>query len=95
MLGGIAALLIAVWFYKTAVATKDPKPWLWVFIGVVCFYGVFTGWSFIVARPILLMVSQQHHNYALTFLIWSSGILAAAGFAAFIRHRYLVQGRSG
>lgn len=96
MLGGITALviacLVAIWFYRTAIAMEDDKPWTWVFIGVVCFYGFFTIWRMMVVRPALLMLGQ-HHNDLTTFLTASSAIVLAALFAAFIRRRYLIKGK--
>ena len=96
MFGGMTALLIAVvigiWFYITATARKDNRPWTWVFIGVICFYGFFTVWRVMVVRPVLLMLGQ-HHNNLIGFLIGSSAIVLAVLFAALIRRRYLIKGR--
>jgi len=96
MLGGITALVIAgfvaIWFYRTATAMEDDKPWTWVFIGVICFYGFFTIWRMMVVRPALLMLGK-HHNDLTTFLIASSAIVLAALFAAFVRRRYLIKGK--
>lgn len=37
MVGGIAAILIAIWFYRSALAAgKSPLPW--VFVGFVSYY---------------------------------------------------------
>jgi len=96
MLGGITVLviagLVAIWFYRTAIAKEDDKPWTWAFIGVLCFYGFFTIWRVIVVRPVLLMLGL-HHNDLPTFLIASSAILLAGLFTAFIRQRYLIKGK--
>lgn len=38
MIGGVIILLVAVWFYQTAIKTKNSNAFLWVAIGAITFF---------------------------------------------------------
>lgn len=58
MLGGLIAVAIAVWFYRTAAA-KGAGALQWGLVGIVTYYVPNFLWSLMVAKPILVTLHKQ------------------------------------
>ena len=85
MLGGIVAVIIAVWYYRSAERRGIP-PMPWAFAGVIAYYVPNFIWSLLVAKPWL---SQLHAQNAavLSSVVGHSSILVGGVFALLV-HRF-------
>jgi hypothetical protein len=85
MLGGIVAVIIAVWFYRSAEGRGIPAiPW--AVAGVIAYYVPNFIWSLLIAKPWL---SQLHAQNAavLSSVVGHSSIVVGAVFAL-LAHRF-------
>lgn len=92
MLGGIIAVVIAIWFYRSAEARGLP-PIPWAVAGVVAYYVPNFIWSLLVAKPWLSTLHAQNAA-VLSSIVGHSSILVGAVFAV-LAHRFaLLRARS-
>ena len=87
MIGGLIAIAIAIWFYRTAVQMNDPRPVFWAVNGVAAYYIVVFLWWILVLKP---ASATLHHGgtmklYALHVAGYALGLL----LAWFVRRRWL------
>ncbi len=86
MLGALAILAIAAWFYLTAERLHLPAL-AWCVAGVIVYYGGFAFWMYLVLSPIL---GEQFRNHGLWLGLGMdisavlAGIIAAAAFRALV-----------
>lgn len=80
MIGGLVAVAIAIWFYRTAIGIHDSKPFLWAFNGVAAYYVVVFLWWFLVLKPVS---GAFHHKSQFSVLILLTE-LAGYGLAVLV-----------
>jgi hypothetical protein len=81
MLGGIVAVLIVVWFYRSAEARGAPAV-SWAIAGLIVYYVPNFIWSLMVAKPWLAGLHAQNSTLLATIVGHSSVLLGAAVAAA-------------
>lgn len=92
MIGAIAVLLIAVWFYRTANRLQLP-PLAWVVGGVIAYYAGFVVWLYLILKP-LLGDAFRNHSFLLGLGMDVSSVLVGVSVAALFRWKILLrQGR--
>ena len=85
MLGGVVAVVIAIWFYRSAQARGLP-PIPWGVAGVVAYYVPNFIWSLTVAKPWLTTLHAQNAA-VMSSIVGHSSILVGAVFAV-LAHRF-------
>jgi hypothetical protein len=93
MFGGIAAILIAIWFYRSALATGK-RPLSWVFIGFVSYYLPALLWTMWVT-PGLRDIVEHNQNIMLAMVVRFGYIVVGVLCAALVRSRTLGKNRRG
>jgi len=89
MIGAIAILLTAFWFYKTA--EKYSLPALqWVFGGVIVYYAGFLCWMYLVLRP-MLGGRFKEHSFLLGMTMDITAVLAGVALAALFRNKVMTK----
>ncbi len=89
MIGAIAILLIAFWYYKTAEARRLPAlPW--IVGGVLVYYLGFALWMYLLLKP-LLGVHFKDHSVWLGLAMDLSSVLAGAALAALFRAKVVLK----
>jgi len=58
MLGGVVAVLIVLWFYRSAESRRAPA-FQWAVAGLIAFYVPNFIWSLWVAKPMLMTLHAQ------------------------------------
>ena len=90
MVGGVAAILIAIWFYRSALAAgKSPLPW--VFVGFVSYYLPALLWTLWVTPGLRDMV-EHSQSVMLAIIVRFAYIVVGILCATLVRSRTL--GRS-
>ncbi len=87
MIGGLIAVAIAIWFYRTAVKINDPNPYKWAINGVAAYYLVVFLWWFLLLKP--ASQSLHHQNQPLLIALHYGGTLLGILVAWFIHHRLI------
>jgi len=88
MIGALAILLIAFWFYRTAEARRLPAlPW--VVGGLLVYYSGFAVWMYALLQP-LLGAGFKDHSFWLGLLMDITSVLAGAALAALFRARVML-----
>ncbi len=89
MIGALAILLIAFWFYKTTENMNLPVlPW--VVGGVIVYYAGFLCWMYLVLRP-LLGGQFKEHNFLLGITMDITAVLAGAALSALFRGKIMLK----
>jgi uncharacterized membrane protein YgaE (UPF0421/DUF939 family) len=81
MIGGIVAILMAYWFYRSAEAHGLPV-FQWAFAGLISYYIPNFIWSLMVAKPWINSLHAQNGTVLATLLGFSSVLVGA--LAAFL-----------
>ena len=89
MIGAIAILLIAFWYYQTAESLNLP-PVPWMVGGVVVYYAGFLGWMYWLLKP-LLGGQFKEHNFLLGITMDITAVLAGAALAALFRNQVMLK----
>jgi hypothetical protein len=89
MIGAIAILLIAVWFHQTAQKFNLPSL-QWVIGGVIVYYAGFSIWMYLVLRPLLGGLFQNHGLW-LGLGMDISSVLMGALLAAIFRAKVMMK----
>ncbi|QJD29241.1 hypothetical protein [Methylococcus geothermalis] len=87
MIGAIAVLFVAYWFYRTALRLKLP-PVAWAAGGVIVYYAGFVVWLYLVLKP-LLGDSFRHHTFLLGLGMDLSSVLVGTLLAALFRAKVM------
>lgn len=89
MIGGIAAILITIWFYRSAEARGLPAV-QWAFAGLIAYYVPNFIWSLLIAKP---MIAEFHARSAvmLAGVIGHSSVVVGAVVAAVVRQYFLLR----
>jgi len=77
MLGGVVAVLIALWFYRTADSKGAPAI-QWAVAGLIAYYVPNFIWSIWVAKPILQTLHAQSAPIKASLVGHSSIVIGAA-----------------
>jgi hypothetical protein len=77
MIGGLIAVALAIWFYRTALANGMPAL-QWGIAGVVVYYIPNFFWSLMVAKPVLQNLHQQTAPMKYSFWGYSSVMVGLA-----------------
>jgi hypothetical protein len=77
MIGGIIAIVIAYWFYRTAEAGRLPAM-QWAVGGAIAFYVPNFIWALAVAKPMMSQLHSQNATAMASVLGFSSVIVGAA-----------------
>lgn len=85
MVGGIIAILIAIWFYMTAVRIGAPDPFKWVIHAVLMYFLVVFLWWWFANLP--SMEPYHHKNLAAGLFFAYFGNLLGLAVVALIRWR--------
>lgn len=93
MLGGIIAVLIAIWFYRSALSMGE-NPWVWAINGVIVYYLIVMLWTFLVARPLMPKAHSQHAVLIAALLGYSANVLGLL-MAWYIRSRLMANAAKG
>ncbi len=88
MIGGIVAILIAYWFYRSAEARGLPA-FQWAFAGLIAYYIPNFIWSLMVAKPWINSLHAQNGTAMATVLGFSSVFVGA--LVAFLVHVFLLR----
>ncbi len=89
MIGALAILLIAFWFYKTAENLNLPVlPW--VAGAVIVYYGGFLGWMYLVLKP-MLGGQFKEHSFLLGITMDITAVLAGVALAALFRAKIMLK----
>lgn len=88
MIGGIIAILMAYWFYRTAQSRQLPA-FHWAVGGVLAFYVPNFIWSLTLAKPMLNQLHAQNGTVMATFWGFSSVIVGTA--VAVAVHYFILQ----
>lgn len=92
MLGGIVAVVIAVWFYRSAEKRSLPSiPW--GLAGLVAYYVPNFIWSLLVAKPWLTKLHAQNAA-VLSSIVGHSSIVVGAVFAVLAYRFALMRARA-
>ena len=89
MIGAIAILLIAYWYYKTA-ETLNLAALPWIIGGVIVYYAGFLGWMYGLLKP-LLGGQFKEHNFLLGITMDITAVLAGAALAALFRQQVMLK----
>jgi hypothetical protein len=89
MIGGIVAVLIAYWFYRSAEDRGLPV-FHWAFAGLLAFYIPNFAWSLLVAKPWVTSLHAQQATLA-TGLINFSSVALGLVCAVLVRHFFLLK----
>lgn len=92
MLGGVVAVLIAIWFYRSAEGRGLP-PISWGVAGVIAYYVPNFIWSLLVAKPWLVTLHAQNAA-GLSSIVGHSSILVGAVFAVLVHRFALLRART-
>lgn len=87
MFGGVVAILIALWFYRTAEARGLPT-FQWAFAGVISYYIPNFIWSLLVAKPWIASLHAQNAT-ALSSVLGFSSVFVGAVVAALVYFLFL------
>lgn len=87
MIGGIVALLIAVWFYNTA-SRAGKNPLQWMIAGIIAYYGTMLVWTYWIVSPLLGRFFDRHSLTA-GLAIELSAVGAGALCAIIVRSKLL------
>jgi uncharacterized membrane protein YgaE (UPF0421/DUF939 family) len=87
MLGGIIAVALAFWYYRSAEARGLPN-FQWAVAGLIAFYVPNFIWSLAVAKPMLNTLHAQNATSAASFWGFSS-VLVGAVAAVIVHYLFL------
>jgi hypothetical protein len=91
MIGGIVAILIAYWYYRSAEQRHLPG-FQWAFAGLIAYYIPNFIWSLSVAKPWLNKLHAQTPSIMNTLVGFSSVFVGAA--VAILVYRLVLRGKS-
>lgn len=89
MIGAIAVLFVAYWFYRTALRLKLP-PVAWAAGGVIVYYAGFVIWLYLILKP-ALGVAFRDHSFLLGLSMDLSSVLAGTLLAALFRTKIMLK----
>ena len=89
MIGAIAILLIAFWYYKTAENLNLPAL-SWIVGGVIVYYAGFLSWMYLVLKP-ALGGQFKEHNFLLGISMDISAVLFGAALSALFRNKVMLK----
>ena len=89
MIGALAILLIAFWYYQTADKMNLPIL-LWVIGGIIVYYAGFLGWMYGVLKP-LLGGQFKEHNFLLGITMDITAVLAGVALSALFRAKVMLK----
>lgn len=89
MIGAIAILIIAYWYYKTAESRRLPAL-AWIIGGVLVYYAGFAAWMYGLLQP-LLGIRFKDHGLWLGLAMDSSSVLAGAALSALFRAKVMLK----
>jgi hypothetical protein len=77
MFGGLAAIVIAIWFYRSAESRGLPGI-QWAIAGAIAFYVPNVIWSLLIAKPMMTQLHAQNASGMASLLGFSSVFVGAA-----------------
>lgn len=89
MIGGLVTVAIAIWFYRTAIEIRDPKPFLWAFNSVAAYYVIVFLWWLLVLKPVSASFHHLRQFDALILATKFVGYALAVLVVWFIRKRWV------
>jgi hypothetical protein len=87
MIGAIAVLLVAFWYYKTAEKLGLPT-FAWIVGGVIVYYAGFLSWMYLLLKP-MLGGQFKEHNFLLGISMDVSAVLAGVALAALFHNKVM------
>ena len=91
MFGGVVAILIALWYYRTAEARKLPTV-QWAFAGVICYYIPNIAWSLMIAKPWLNTLHAAPTGSVMATVVGFSSVFVGAFVAILVYFLFLPKG---
>ena len=88
MFGGIIAVTIVLWFYRTAERRGLPN-FQWALAGLIAFYVPNFIWSLAVAKPMLNTLHAQ--NATATASFWGFSSVFVGAIAAVLVHYFFLR----
>lgn len=89
MIGALAILAMAYWYYQTAENLKLP-PLPWIVGGVIVYYAGFLGWMYGVLSP-MLGGQFKEHNFVLGITMDITAVLAGVALSALFRSKVMLK----
>jgi hypothetical protein len=89
MIGALAILLVAFWYYNTAEKASLPAL-QWIIGGVVVYYAGFLGWMYLLLKP-MLGGQFKEHSFLLGITMDVSAVLAGIALSALFRQRVMLK----
>lgn len=90
MFGGIIAILIVYWYYRSAEARGLPN-FQWAFAGLLAFYVPNIIWSVLVARPWLATLRASGHPGVMAGIVGYSSVFLGAACAVLVYRLFLLK----
>ncbi len=87
MLGSLAAIFIAIWFYTTARALGK-NPVNWAAVGLLAYFIGATLWTFLVT-PGLRDSVEHNQSYILGFIVRYGFVAVGFGCALWVKFKHL------
>lgn len=87
---GIFGILVAIWFYRSAVSSGNSMVWQWVVAGVLIYYLAGIGWTYGIVLP-LLKNAHNSHGMGMSLFMEISGIVVAMLVVALVRFILLMK----
>ncbi|MEN8260671.1 MAG: hypothetical protein ABFS02_08820 [Pseudomonadota bacterium] len=91
MIGAIAVVSVAIWFYFTAQRFGE-NGIKWAFFGILNYYLPAVAWHVFVSQPLMGMVGSG--STVLRLIIGYSFVFFGVAVAAYARNKLLVKGRT-
>lgn len=89
MIGALAILVVAYWYYQTAEKLSLP-PLPWVIGGVIVYYSGFLAWMYWVLKP-MLGGQFKEHNFLLGITMDITAVLAGVALSALFRSKGMLK----
>lgn len=87
MLGSLAAIIIAIWFYTTARA-MGKNPVSWAVIGLLAYFIGAILWTVLVTPPLRDSV-EHNQSYILGFIVRYAYVVVGVGCAMWVKFKHL------
>ncbi|WP_022948753.1 hypothetical protein [Methylohalobius crimeensis] len=89
MLGGLLAILVAIWFYRSADRVGHPEPFKWGAIGAAVYYVAMFLWRWFANTG--FMETLHHSSVTMGMLVHYAGVAIGLLAAWWLRKYHLLR----